>query len=47
MSSDEEEPTSPVLPRDSDRGSSVSSELQVITQKYSHSLCAKLQMYHI
>ncbi|XP_030274326.1 centrosomal protein POC5 isoform X1 [Sparus aurata] len=28
MSSDEEEPTSPVLPRDSDRGSSVSSELQ-------------------
>uniref|UniRef100_A0A3Q4M757 Centrosomal protein POC5 n=1 Tax=Neolamprologus brichardi TaxID=32507 RepID=A0A3Q4M757_NEOBR len=29
MSSDEEEPTSPVLPKDSDRGSSVSSELQV------------------
>ncbi|XP_060893988.1 centrosomal protein POC5 isoform X3 [Labrus mixtus] len=28
MSSDEEEPTSPVLPRDSDPGSSVSSELQ-------------------
>ncbi|XP_004544507.3 centrosomal protein POC5 isoform X1 [Maylandia zebra] len=28
MSSDEEEPTSPVLPKDSDRGSSVSSELQ-------------------
>ncbi|TKS78824.1 Centrosomal protein POC5 [Collichthys lucidus] len=28
MSSDEEEPTSPVLPRDSDRGSSVSSDLQ-------------------
>ncbi|XP_071396014.1 centrosomal protein POC5 [Centroberyx affinis] len=28
MSSDEEEPTSPVLPMDSDRGSSVSSELQ-------------------
>ncbi|XP_029295734.1 LOW QUALITY PROTEIN: centrosomal protein POC5 [Cottoperca gobio] len=28
MSSDEEEPTSPVLPIDSDRGSSVSSELQ-------------------
>lgn len=31
MSSDEGEPTSPVLPRDSDRGSSVSSELQVQT----------------
>ncbi|XP_037536036.1 centrosomal protein POC5 [Nematolebias whitei] len=30
MSSDEEETTSPVLPKDSDRGSSVSSELQVI-----------------
>eukprot|EP00064_Thunnus_orientalis_P018650 superscaffoldBa00004361_g18753 len=28
MSSDDEEPTSPVLPKDSDRGSSVSSELQ-------------------
>ncbi|XP_022611918.1 centrosomal protein POC5 isoform X1 [Seriola dumerili] len=28
MSSDEEEPTSPVLPKDSDQGSSVSSELQ-------------------
>ncbi|KAI3371924.1 hypothetical protein L3Q82_006797 [Scortum barcoo] len=28
MSSDEDEPTSPVLPKDSDRGSSVSSELQ-------------------
>ncbi|KAM9360085.1 centrosomal protein POC5 [Symphorus nematophorus] len=28
MSSDEEEPTSPVLPKDSDRGSSVSSDLQ-------------------
>ncbi|XP_031164572.1 centrosomal protein POC5 isoform X1 [Sander lucioperca] len=28
MSSDEEEPTSPVLPKDSDAGSSVSSELQ-------------------
>ncbi|XP_050931221.1 centrosomal protein POC5 isoform X2 [Lates calcarifer] len=28
MSSDEEEPNSPVLPKDSDRGSSVSSELQ-------------------
>ncbi|RVE68334.1 hypothetical protein OJAV_G00090450 [Oryzias javanicus] len=28
MSSDEEDPASPVLPRDSDRGSSVSSELQ-------------------
>ncbi|XP_019956600.2 centrosomal protein POC5 [Paralichthys olivaceus] len=28
MSSDEEEPTSPVLPKDSDHGSSVSSELQ-------------------
>ncbi|KAK2837366.1 hypothetical protein Q5P01_014578 [Channa striata] len=28
MSSDEEQPTSPVLPNDSDRGSSVSSELQ-------------------
>uniref|UniRef100_A0A3B3BHW6 Centrosomal protein POC5 n=1 Tax=Oryzias melastigma TaxID=30732 RepID=A0A3B3BHW6_ORYME len=30
MSSDEEDPASPVLPKDSDRGSSVSSELQVI-----------------
>uniref|UniRef100_A0A3B4GT19 Centrosomal protein POC5 n=1 Tax=Pundamilia nyererei TaxID=303518 RepID=A0A3B4GT19_9CICH len=29
MSSDEEEPTSPVLPKDSDRGSSVSSDLPV------------------
>lgn len=29
MSSDEEEPATPVLPKDSDRGSSVSSELQV------------------
>lgn len=29
MSSDEEDPASPVLPKDSDRGSSVSSELQV------------------
>ncbi|CAG5922541.1 unnamed protein product [Menidia menidia] len=28
MSSDEEEPTSPVMPKDSDRGSSASSELQ-------------------
>uniref|UniRef100_A0A1A7XET5 Centrosomal protein POC5 n=1 Tax=Iconisemion striatum TaxID=60296 RepID=A0A1A7XET5_9TELE len=28
MSSDEEDPTSPVLPKDSDRGSSVSSDLQ-------------------
>ncbi|XP_058491415.1 centrosomal protein POC5 [Solea solea] len=44
MSSDEEERTSPVLPKDSDRGSSVSSELQdeyeellryaVVTSKY-------------
>lgn len=30
MSSDEDEPTSPVLHKDSDRGSSVSSDLQVI-----------------
>uniref|UniRef100_A0A673C131 Uncharacterized protein n=1 Tax=Sphaeramia orbicularis TaxID=375764 RepID=A0A673C131_9TELE len=29
MSSDEEEPTSPVLPKDSDHGSSVSSDLQL------------------
>lgn len=33
MSSDEEESTSPVLPKDSDQGSSVSSELQVIKKK--------------
>uniref|UniRef100_A0A674J4T1 Uncharacterized protein n=1 Tax=Terrapene triunguis TaxID=2587831 RepID=A0A674J4T1_9SAUR len=29
MSSDEEKSSSPVLPKDSDRGSSVSSDLQV------------------
>lgn len=34
MSSDEEEPTTPVLPKDSDRGSSVSSELQVIQKVF-------------
>lgn len=33
MSSDEDELTSPVLPKDSDPGSSVSSELQVIQVK--------------
>lgn len=34
MSSEEEEQTSPVLPKDSDQGSSVSSDLQVIIQKH-------------
>ncbi|KAM7391771.1 hypothetical protein PAMP_022430 [Pampus punctatissimus] len=53
MSSDEEEPTSPVLPKDSDRGSSVSSELQdeyeellryaVVTPKFETITSAHLQ----
>ncbi|XP_030647711.1 centrosomal protein POC5 [Chanos chanos] len=52
MSSDEGEPSSPVLPRDSDRGSSVSSELQdeyehllrfaVVTPKYEPSVPSQL-----
>ncbi|AWP06960.1 putative centrosomal protein POC5 isoform 4 [Scophthalmus maximus] len=53
MSSDEEEPTCPVLPKDSDRGSSVSSELQdeyeellryaVVTPKFETLTTAHLQ----
>ncbi|KAM7416456.1 hypothetical protein PAMA_018489 [Pampus argenteus] len=53
MSSDEEEPTSPVLPKDSDHGSSVSSELQdeyeellryaVVTPKFETITSAHLQ----
>lgn len=41
MSSEEEELTSPALPKDSDRGSSVSSDLQVIIQKSIYNLNAQ------
>ncbi|XP_067087504.1 centrosomal protein POC5 [Osmerus mordax] len=54
MSSDEGEPSSPVLPRDSDRGSSVSSELQdeyeellryaVVTPKFEPHATSQLQL---
>ncbi|KAM6964845.1 centrosomal protein POC5 [Aplochiton taeniatus] len=54
MSSDEQEPNSPVLQRDSDRGSSVSSELQdeyeellryaVVTSKFDPNCSAHLQL---
>ncbi|XP_059192546.1 centrosomal protein POC5 [Centropristis striata] len=57
MSSDEEEPTSPVLPKDSDRGSSVSSDLQdeyeellryaVVTPKLDRHTSAHLQQLSV